>query len=90
MRRDIPARTLLLRAYAVFASGKKDPIDITKGWYDAGDFGKYVNAGATGVSDLFWAYEMFPSQFVDGQFNIPAETVYRTSLTKLAGSLNGC
>ncbi|HOP92520.1 MAG TPA: glycoside hydrolase family 9 protein [Acetivibrio thermocellus] len=58
-------------AYAVFASGKKDPIDITKGWYDAGDFGKYVNAGATGVSDLFWAYEMFPSQFVDGQFNIP-------------------
>jgi len=29
---DIPARTLLLRdAYAVFASGKKDPIDITKG-----------------------------------------------------------
>jgi len=22
-------------------------------------------------SDLFWAYEMFPSQFVDGQFNIP-------------------
>ncbi|HHV29096.1 MAG TPA: PKD domain-containing protein [Clostridium sp.] len=58
-------------AQAVFASGKKDPIDITKGWYDAGDFGKYVNAGATAVSDLFWAYETFPSQFVDGQFNIP-------------------
>lgn len=58
-------------AQAVFASGEKDPVDISKGWYDAGDFGKYVNAGATAVSDLFWAYEAFPSQFVDGQFNIP-------------------
>jgi PKD repeat protein len=56
---------------AIFASGEKDPIDITKGWYDAGDFGKYVNAGATGISDLFWAYEIFPSQFGDDQFNIP-------------------
>ncbi|TYQ16271.1 UNVERIFIED_CONTAM: dockerin type I repeat protein [Acetivibrio alkalicellulosi] len=56
---------------AVFRSGTRDPIDVTKGWYDAGDYGKYVNAGATGVSDLFWAYEMFPSQFRDDQFNIP-------------------
>lgn len=56
---------------AIFASGKKDPIDASKGWYDAGDFGKYVNAGATGISDLFWAYEMFPAQFIDDQLNIP-------------------
>jgi len=56
---------------AIFASGKKDPIDVSKGWYDAGDFGKYVNAGATGVSDLLWAYEMFPSQFGDDHLNIP-------------------
>ncbi len=56
---------------AVFSSGKKPAIDVTKGWYDAGDFGKYVNAGATAVSDLFWAYEMFPEQFKDTQFNIP-------------------
>lgn len=56
---------------AVFASGTNDPIDVTKGWYDAGDYGKYVNAGATGVSDLFWSYETFPAQFIDGQFNIP-------------------
>lgn len=56
---------------ASFASGKKAPIDVSKGWYDAGDFGKYVNAGASGLSDLFWAYETFPSQFTDNQFNIP-------------------
>ncbi|RCX09104.1 dockerin type I repeat protein [Anaerobacterium chartisolvens] len=45
--------------------------DVSKGWYDAGDKGKYVNAGATAVSDLLWAYEMFPSEFKDNQFNIP-------------------
>ncbi|MDQ2086157.1 glycoside hydrolase family 9 protein [Herbivorax sp. ANBcel31] len=56
---------------AIFMSDDKDAIDVTKGWYDAGDYGKYVNAGATAVSDLFWAYEMFPSQFNDNQFNIP-------------------
>ena len=56
---------------AVFATGTKEPIDVTKGWYDAGDSGKYVNAGATAVSDLLWAYEMFPDQFGDNHLNIP-------------------
>lgn len=45
--------------------------DVSKGWYDAGDFGKYLNAGATTVSDLLWAYETFPDQFTDSQLNIP-------------------
>ena len=45
--------------------------DVSSGWYDAGDFGKYTNAGATAIQDLLWAYELFPSQFIDNQFNIP-------------------
>lgn len=45
--------------------------DMSKGWYDAGDKGKYVNAGAKALSDLFWAYEMMPEKFTDDQFNIP-------------------
>ncbi|MCL6606138.1 MAG: glycoside hydrolase family 9 protein [Paenibacillus sp.] len=45
--------------------------DVSKGWYDAGDKGKYVNAGAKALSDLFWAYEMMPGKFTDNQFNIP-------------------
>jgi len=45
--------------------------DLTKGWYDAGDFGKYVNAGATALSDLFWTYEMFKGQMENYDFNIP-------------------
>ncbi|MBY9005965.1 MAG: glycoside hydrolase family 9 protein [Candidatus Lokiarchaeota archaeon] len=45
--------------------------DVSNGWYDAGDFGKYTNAGATAIQDLLWAYQLFPSQFQDNQFNIP-------------------
>ena len=56
---------------AAFRSGAHSPMDVSGGWYDAGDYGKYVNAGATAVSDLLWAYELFPEQFVDSQLNIP-------------------
>ncbi|MBN2533125.1 MAG: glycoside hydrolase family 9 protein [Spirochaetales bacterium] len=45
--------------------------DVSGGWYDAGDFGKYTNAGAMAVSDLMWAYELFPDEFTDNQFAIP-------------------
>lgn len=58
-------------AEAAFRSGKGSPRDVAGGWYDAGDYGKYVNAGATAVSDLLWTYELFPTQFPDGQLNIP-------------------
>ncbi len=58
-------------AKAEFLSGSLPPRNVSGGWYDAGDYGKYVNAGATAVSDLLWAYEMFPDQFPDNQFNIP-------------------
>ncbi len=56
---------------AAFRSGTFPPRDVSGGWYDAGDYGKYVNAGATAVSDLLWAYEMFPDQFPDSHLTIP-------------------
>ncbi len=58
-------------AEAVFRSGSQSPKDVSGGWYDAGDYGKYVNAGATAVSDLLWTYELFPEQFPDNHLNIP-------------------
>jgi hypothetical protein len=58
-------------AAAEFRSGSLPPRNVSGGWYDAGDYGKYVNAGATAVSGLLWAYEMFPAQFPDAQLNIP-------------------
>jgi endoglucanase len=58
-------------AEAVFRSKESKTKDVAGGWYDAGDYGKYVNAGATAISDLLWAYELFPDQFPDDHLNIP-------------------
>jgi len=56
---------------AIFESNPNKVIDVSKGWHDAGDKGKDLLNGALAVSDMFWAYEMFPSTFKDNQFNIP-------------------
>ena len=53
-------------AAAPLESTRRIKDNVSKGWYDAGDFGKYVSPGATAVSDLLWAYEMFPAMFGDG------------------------
>ncbi|MDR0494585.1 MAG: glycoside hydrolase family 9 protein [Treponema sp.] len=45
--------------------------DLSQGWYDAGDFGKYFPPAASTVDDLLFAYELFPQNFSDGQLNIP-------------------
>jgi endoglucanase len=48
-------------------------IDGSGGWYDAGDFGKYVVNGGISVWTLQNAYERFPSYFSDGDQNIPEQ-----------------
>lgn len=39
-------------------------LDGNGGWHDAGDYGKYVVAGAKAVADLLLAYELYPKAFV--------------------------
>lgn len=39
--------------------------DMTGGWHDAGDFGRYTTAGAVAVAHLLYAYELFPESFQD-------------------------
>ncbi|MCL2775686.1 MAG: glycoside hydrolase family 9 protein [Oscillospiraceae bacterium] len=45
--------------------------DVSQGWYDAGDYGKYLSSGASSVSDLLFAYELFPDVFNSLNLNIP-------------------
>lgn len=45
--------------------GTSDTIDVSGGWHDAGDYGRYVVAGAKAVADLLYAYETNPSVFGD-------------------------
>ncbi|MCR5032494.1 MAG: glycoside hydrolase family 9 protein [Lachnospiraceae bacterium] len=49
---------------------QKITLDIQGGWHDAGDFGRYVSAGAVAVAHLLYAYELFPEAFEE-TVNIP-------------------
>jgi endoglucanase len=44
--------------------------DVSGGWHDAGDYGRYVGPGAVTVSHMLYAYELFPQSFCD-ELNIP-------------------
>jgi len=57
-------------------SGKSWPgcdyrLDVSGGWYDAGDFGKYVVNGGISVWTLMNEYERNPQAFGDGMLDIP-------------------
>lgn len=45
--------------------------DVSGGWHDAGDYGRYVVAGATSVADLFLTYEDYPELWEADDLGIP-------------------
>lgn len=45
--------------------------EVSGGWHDAGDYGRYVVAGATSVGDLFLSYEDFPQIWSSDDLGIP-------------------
>lgn len=46
-------------------------IDVSGGWYDAGDFGMYIPPSAVTVAQLMLAYELSPEGFYRGQLMFP-------------------
>lgn len=46
-------------------------LDVAGGWYDAGDFGKYVVNGGISVWTLLNLFEQQPTDFPDGALAIP-------------------
>jgi endoglucanase len=46
-------------------------LDVTGGWYDAGDHGKYVVNGGISVAQVLAAYARDPAGFGDGDMKIP-------------------
>jgi len=45
-------------------------IDVSGGWHDAGDYGRYVVPVAVTAADLLLSYEFYPNSFTDAN-NIP-------------------
>ncbi|HTP86479.1 MAG TPA: glycoside hydrolase family 9 protein [Bryobacteraceae bacterium] len=53
------------------SSGKTGPANITGGWHDAGDYGRYiVNSGIT-TGTLLWTWELFGPRVAKIGLNIP-------------------
>ena len=50
--------------------GTSEKIDVSGGWHDAGDYGRYVVSGAKAAADLMLAYNLYPNAF-DDALNIP-------------------
>jgi len=69
-----PDTTVLIHPSA--AEGKrtaKSTINTTGGWYDAGDYNKYIVNSGISTGTLLAAYEDFPSYFDTLKTQIPAE-----------------
>lgn len=47
-------------------------IDVSGGWHDAGDYGRYTTAGAVAVAHLLYAVRFFP-ELKDVKFDIPKD-----------------
>ncbi len=53
----------------LYEDGTKE-IDVSGGWHDAGDYGRYVVPAAVTAADLMLAYEFYPDSF-NIKLNIP-------------------
>lgn len=45
--------------------GTNQTIDVTGGWHDAGDYGRYIVPAAKSIADLLYAYDANPELFGD-------------------------
>lgn len=56
---------------ARFYDDKNTHRDVTGGWHDAGDYGKFSINTALSTGLLLYLYEMRPERFTDNQLDIP-------------------
>ena len=70
------------------STGASGTIESSKGWYDAGDYGRYiVNSGITTYT-LLSLYEHFPDYFKTFKWNIPAEGTLPDLLAEIKYNLD--
>ena len=53
------------------SSGKSGPQASTKGWHDAGDYGRYVVNSGISTGELLWTWELFEKRIRNISLNIP-------------------
>ena len=56
---------------AVLWEDHEKSLEVSGGWHDAGDYGRYVTAGSCALAHLLYAYRMFPESFEGKKNDIP-------------------
>lgn len=46
-------------------------LDVTGGWHDAGDYGRYITPGCCALAHLLYAYKLYPDVLHSLKLNIP-------------------
>lgn len=70
-RKNLHPNDVSVRRWSDRDNPDAETFDVSQGWYDAGDYGKYVSPAATSVENLLLAYELFPQEFEKIKPNIP-------------------
>ena len=55
-------------------SGKSGPRVSSKGWHDAGDYGRYVVNSGISTGELLWTWELFAKRIKNLSLDIPEST----------------
>ena len=53
------------------SSGRTGPHVSSRGWHDAGDYGRYIVNSGISTGELLWAYELFEARIRNVKLNIP-------------------
>jgi endoglucanase len=53
------------------STGRTGTTAATKGWHDAGDYGKYIVNSGISTGELLWAWEWYPSVFQTLRLDLP-------------------
>ena len=54
-----------------YSSGKRGSRGLTKGWHDAGDYGRYVVNSGISTGELLWTWELFGKRIKNVTLEIP-------------------
>lgn len=65
--------------------GTDEKLDVSGGWHDAGDYGRYIVPGVMAVAQLLYAYEENPD--LCSKYIAPYETTVRQETTQLPACL---
>ncbi|HSQ43152.1 MAG TPA: glycoside hydrolase family 9 protein, partial [Fibrobacteraceae bacterium] len=60
--------------------GTSGTLNSTKGWFDAGDYGRYIPSAAMTIGELMAFYQAFPEAFANGFSNIPESSNGKSDL----------